>query len=546
MTTIRLVTAAGLVLLVSPLAAMGQAIPPPPRPAESAEAMKRDPDPAQVKQIIDDMGARKAKEAVAQVTELLRSYPDSIWLNCAAGEAAVVGEDRLSLHSALDRVKGLAPNEPCVLRLERQYKQMVDLMTDPDIREQALDLVKAGNLDGARKLVADAHFDPYDDLLLEYYLDLAQTHFMNALIRLNQLEKADPTAADDVRSMKEETLQDAKDFSAERKRVQTYLYDPVATSSCTRDSALEMFGRKEMDLTQFFNDAQDLIREYPSHPDVQQIYFMAQVLAGSDEGVKRYGASVLERYGKLTIPFFSRDALYLLVLDRRQRRITLKENPEHPKNMGITDGLRVGQTFDLSYSGVASIRQVVSSNLPTWSLSEKSAAFDLGDQGLAPYYALMPAIHCIYGESYERRATARLGKFLAQEIGLPNDRVKLVNPDAMTHDVLGNIVSIGTAVTMAASSFGAQREQDIPVEKQSLSQVLGLNQFAADQTQNQGQEILDQRQNETGALQEMNGAQKDEAASLEEQLAEQGFDRAFDLDVPGYLEILTNMLRNRN
>jgi hypothetical protein len=76
--------------------------------------------------------------------------------------------------------------------------------------------------------------------------------------------------------------------------------------------------------------------------------------------------------------------------------------------------------------------------------------------------------------------------------------------------------------------------------------VLGLNQFAADQTQNQGQEILDQRQNETGALQEMNGAQKDEAASLEEQLAEQGFDRAFDLDVPGYLEILTNMLRNRN
>jgi hypothetical protein len=538
---IRLLPIALLALFLSPVAAKGQAVQPPPKPIDSPDAPSIDPDPAKIKPILDYLHAGKSKEALDVANDLLRSFPDSTILNCAAGEAAVEGNDRLAVHRALEGLKRTAPQEACVTRLETQYSRM----TDSGIREQALQMVRSGDLDGARKLVAGGHLEPQEELIIEHFLDRAQAHFTNALVRLTQLARIDPSSAAKARSYQDDTMAQANDFSETRRRAQLYLFDPVATSSCSRNSEHDMFDAKGLTLVDFLEFASSLHHEYPSHPDAQQLYFMALILDGTQDALDRYGSSVLERYGRLSIPFFSRDSLYLLVIDRRAHRITLKENPLHPKNQGITDGLRAAEPFDMSYSQVASFRQMASSEAADLSqsrLSEKAVALDFGDQGSAPYYALMPAINCIYGERFQRRATARLGNFVAKEIGLPAARVKLVDPNATTHDTFGSIVTTLTAASMVASQAGLSRTEQEPT-RNSADLLTSLQQrIDVQQVQSDGQAILDQQQAETGAIQEISNAQLAETDSLESQLAEEGFDLALDLDVPGYLEVLTDML----
>ena len=541
MKTGRLSIAVAMVLHLGLRVAMCQSVPPPPRP----EGMRVDPDPAQLHQILDDLHAGKAQAALAEANEMLRTYPDSIWLNCAAGEAAVANDDRLSLHLVIERLKRLSPpgQESCISKLGTQYKRATATV---EIRQRALDLVTAGKLDEARRVVAGAKLEPYEDLLIEHYLDRAETHFANALSRLNQLKGAIPSSANEATELREETMRQAREFSALRERARAYLFDPVATSACDPKSERDVFDRRGFALNEFFGIARDLAREYPSNPDAQQFYFTALLLAGPEKSLKRYGDSVLTRYGTLTIPFFSRDSLYLLVLDRRRHRISLRENPAHPKNMGRTDGLRGGKEFDLDYSAVSSLHQVISSNVYTHELNEMSAALDFGEQGVAPYYALMPAIHCLYGERYERQATERLGKFVATELDLPSDRVKLVNPEGTTHDVLGTILSVVTIASAGATQISILHQQQEPDNTTSLLDSLPFHQLQASMIQSTGEEIMEQQRAEASERQVTNDEQRAETISFEQELAEQGFNRALDLDVPGYLEILGDMLHKRN
>jgi hypothetical protein len=398
-----------------------------------------------------------------------------------------------------------------------------------------------------------AHLAPSEDLVIQHYLDRAQTHFTNSLIRLQQLTHVDPASADRAAALQRETMAAAQEYAATRQAAQAYLFDPVATSSCSPQNESDVFARRGFNFSEFFAISRDLVREFPSNPDVQQIRFMALLLRssknlpqGPNDPLFSYGNSVLEKYGRLTIPFFSRDEQYFLVLDRRQHRITLKVNPAHPKNTGITDGLRVGQPFDLAYSEVATFHQSASSMLPVMSLSENSAALDLGIQGLAPYYAMMPAIHCLYGESWERRATARLGAFLTHELGLPAARVKLVDPNGTTHDVLGGVITGLTMATMVAGQVGIQHEEQLVTSNKVVDPSLSFEQSQIQDVQSQGQDILQQQQDDAKDRKDTAGGQQDEAESMEQQLAEQGFDLALDMDVPGYIKVLTAMLRKDN
>jgi hypothetical protein len=527
-------------------AVWGQDVVPPPRPPDAPEGISVDPDPAQMQKILDDLHAGLAKSASDRASELLRSYPDSIVLNCAAAEAAVVSNERLAVHLALDRLKSLAPGQECVTRLDRQYNRM----TDPALRERALDLVRAGNLEGARQLVISAHLGPSEDLMIQHYLDRAQTHFTNALLRLQQLERTDKASAEKVAALKKETLLQAHDFMELRESAQKFLFTPVGTSFCTPKSARDDFARANLSFSDFFTLSRNLAREYPSNPDVQQVRFMALLLhspkslpEGPEDPLMRYGNSVLEKYGTLSIPFFSRDDQYLLVLDHTQQHITLKVNPTHPKNNGTTDGLRIGQTFDLDYSKVGSLHQSVGSVLPIMGLSQKTAAVDLGAQGLAPYYAMMPVIHCMYGEHYSRRATARLGKFLSAELAIPAVNVKLVDPNGTTHDYLSTAMAIGTIATMVAGQVGISQEQTLVANNRVVDPNLPLEQLQTQSLQSQGQEVLQDLADDSAERKDAEDAQKEDSESMEVELAQQGFDQAFDLDVPGYIEVLAALLR---
>jgi hypothetical protein len=412
------------------------------------------------------------------------------------------------------------------------------------LRKQTLSLIRRGKLDEARQTIAAAQLDPYESLMIGFYLDRAQTHFSSALFSAKRLQALNPSPQNDA--LYDDAMAETREFNSLYTRARSYLYDPLATSQCRADTAREMFEQKSWSLSEFMNTASQLVRKYPSHPEVQQFYFLALVFRGTDEAVKSYGDLILTQNGILRIPFFSRDSLYTLEIDRSHKHLRLTPDQKHKQNLGRVDGLRQAETFDLSYPEILSFHQEVSVDLRTLSLSEKSAAVDLGPQGVAPYYSLMTAIHCLYGEKFERAATERLGRFIAGEIGLPADKIKLVNPDGRTRDVFGTLVTTATIATMVVGQVGITHQQQTAPKDSSEQVTLVLQQMQVQQMQDSGMDILAQQAEELARRQDASDSQADELACLETNLVEQGFDRALDPDVPSYLTTLTKMLRSRN
>jgi hypothetical protein len=72
---------------------------------------------------------------------------------------------------------------------------------------------------------------------------------------------------------------------------------------------------------------------------------------------------------------------------------------------------------------------------------------------------------------------------------------------------------------------------------------LPLEQLQTQNLQSQGQEVLADLADDSAERQDAEDAQKEDSESMEVELAQQGFDQAFDLDVPGYIEVLAGLLR---
>ena len=373
--------------------------------------------------------------------------------------------------------------------------------------------------------------------------DRAQIHFtvVTRLSRLKQLQLVIPSTADEVASLQVETMQQASASLCGLARARSDLsFDPGSTSARAPHEWRQVRCQRKKGLAlEEFDNCPRPGKEYP-RTDVQQFYFM---------GASWRGPTSLERYDPVPERMDAGDSVlltgYLVPARVGLRAGTGLRRIAHARTWGSLTAS--AEWPDALTSGFTPryclLRQVVSSDLNTLSLSEKSAALDLGTQGVAPYYALMTAIHCLYGEHYERRATERLGKFLAEEVGLPAGRVKLVNPDTTTHDALGAVVSAMTITSMAVTQTAIQHQQQVAINNEMVRQNLGSQQIQADQIQSAGQNILEQRQNEAGERQDLNDAQRTETAGLEQQawLAERGFDQRTG---PGCARLSRNSCRH--
>jgi hypothetical protein len=501
----------------------------------------------QPREILAAFRAGHVAEAFVATREALLHQPQDPWLNCAAGEAALTLRDWPAVLQATNALKAI-PADPrsgqCASRLEEELKVE---QAESELRNQTLRLVHAGNLDGARRLVEDSQFNPAQKLLIDHYLDRAQAKFATALGRLSRLSREMPGSDAQLAKLRQETIQEAKAFQEPIGRANAYLYDPISTSTCTPDSARALLTKKQLFLEQYLKDVQQLAADYPSDHLVEQLYFHALLITSPYELVKSYGDEVLQRSGVLRVPFFSKQRMLLLSIDRTKSELRLEPDPEHPKNSGYVDGLQDDALFSLPYASIHAIRQQASTDLNTLGLSSKSVALQIEPGGgLAPYYGLMTLIHCIYGESYEKQATQRLGRFVAEEVHLTPSQAHLVDPTKNTKDILGGALSTLTLGTMVASSVGIQRQQQEAVYSDSARQTLAMQQNQAEIVQSLGAKLIGQHEQEKEFRREVGDAQLSDYKTLEGRLTRKAFRLAASMRIPNRFVALEQMLNAPN
>jgi hypothetical protein len=195
-------------------------------------------------------------------------------------------------------------------------------------------------------------------------------------------------------------------------------------------------------------------RLFPLNNWVLDQAFFATLLARPYEDVESFGDLILEAKGSLRLPFYSRGTLFDLVIDSGTRHLRTERDERVSTNEAGSDRMTDLEPFDMPFEQVASLSQKASTDVVTGALMKQSFALKLGPQGLAPYYAFMDVVQCLYGESVQKRITANLGRYLVHVMRASAISTHLVNPDSKTRDwllITSNSVAVGT---IAAAQVG--------------------------------------------------------------------------------------------
>jgi len=316
--------------------------------------------------------------------------------------------------------------------------------------------------------------------LLKYYVDLRQGNLASALFRAMTL---DHVAANDssvaALNFREKVSRDTELFTKIQQRVDWYRYSALTNGSCTSDWIRQEIPKQHYEIQQeYMQILANSEKEFPLSSWVLDHAFFATLLSDRPyEDLEAFGDTILDAKGILKIPFYSRDALFNLVIDTRTRHIRTEPDPHVRLNESGSDKMQVMMPFDLAFDQVTSIDQKASTELANGGLSSSSYALRLEPVGLAPRYAFMDAIQCLDGEAKQKSVTQNLGRYVAHVIGISKAKVHLVNPEKKTVDWMratSNAMAIGTiagAQVANVSNNGAATAQAANVSAEAMKVV---------------------------------------------------------------------------
>jgi hypothetical protein len=316
--------------------------------------------------------------------------------------------------------------------------------------------------------------------LLKYYVDLRQGNLASALFRamtLDHLTVSDSSAA--APTFREKVSEDTDLFTKIQQRVDWYRYSALTNGSCTSDWIRQEIPKQHYEIQQeYMKIVANSEKEFPLSSWVLDHAFFATLISDRPyEDLEAFGDTILDAKGILRIPFYSRDALFNLVIDTRTHHIRTEPDPHVRLNESGSDKMQIMMPFDLPFDQVVSIDQKTSTELANGSLSSSSYALRLEPAGLAPRYAFMDAIQCLDGEAKQKSVTQKLGRYVAHVIGNSKTRVHLVDPEKKTIDWMratSNTIAIGTiagAQMANVGNNGAATTQAAAVSQEAMKVV---------------------------------------------------------------------------
>lgn len=250
-----------------------------------------------------------------------------------------------------------------------------------------------------------------------------------------------------------------------------YLFSPYAASFCVSFS--EPYSRGyypddflALSVNDYVQTIDKLARLAPLNDNVLNLMFHAQLLTGNYEETERLGDRLLEARGKISIPFFSYDRFFKLVIDSAGKRI-YTEDDQHPfraryhtgggvksnQEATVNDWWSQLVPFDLRFDQITELDQKARRRRDAAEVMvSKSYALKFSPSGIAPNYALMNILYCTAGEKAEMTVTRNLGQYVLHVIGKSKVNSQLADPSTAAGPPSG----WATGLLMLSGSMGQQ------------------------------------------------------------------------------------------
>jgi hypothetical protein len=283
-------------------------------------------------------------------------------------------------------------------------------------------------------LVDSMNLSPTEKELVKFEINMAQGSIATAMLRLATLRSLAPKSTPQFDAMEKDARTAAGNFKEISDRLHWYLYSSFCTGSCTATWARTELPKQTYSLLEYMRLVSNAARLYPLNPWVQDLAFHATLLSAPYEDLELFGDRILTAKGSIRVPFYSKHSLFYLVIDSTARRIYTETNPLQQSNESGSEEMADLIPFNLGFADITEISQKASADLATGSLASGSFALKLAPMGIAPNYAFMGLLQCLYGEAKQKEVTRNLGAFIAHAVQNDHIHLQLVDSHKLTHD----------------------------------------------------------------------------------------------------------------
>jgi hypothetical protein len=319
----------------------------------------------------------------------------------------------------------------------------------------------------ALTFVDQMHLEPQQKELLRYYINRREGSLTKALLRIAAIQAAGPEGSTAAQGLREEVTTEAKLFKELTERLDWYRYSAISNGTCTPDWIRREIPEQNFSLLEYGRLIANAEEHFPLNSWVLDHAFFITLLSKPYEDVESFGDKILEAKGTLRIPFYSRDALFDVVVDVRRRRIYTELDSRVPRNESGSEEMENLVPFDVGFDEIRGVSQKLQSDLATGGLAKKPYVLKVDPGGLAPSYGFMNALHCLYGEAAQKIVTQNLGRFIVHVTGSSRIEAHLVDPDKKTVDWLrrtSNIMAVGTLAASEAANVHGNNGNPIETE----------------------------------------------------------------------------------
>jgi hypothetical protein len=337
--------------------------------------------------------------------------------------------------------------------------------------------------DDAIGVVDEMHLEPQQKELLKYYINRREGSLTKALLRTMTIQATGQSGATAAQGLRDEVTSEAKLFKELMERLDWYRYSAITNGKCTPDWIRKEIPKQNFSMLEYGRLVANAEEHFPLNSWVLDHAFFATLLSKPYEDVESFGDKILEAKGSLRIPFYSRDALFDVVIDVRRRRAYTEADARVARNESGTEEMESLVPFDMSFDQIRGVSQKAQSDLATGGLSKKSYALKIDPVGLAPSYGFMDAMHCLYGEAAQKTITQNLGQFLVHVAGNPRIQAHLADPEKKTVDWLrgtSNAMAIGTLAASEAINVHGNNENRLETQVVARSAMALLAQNKAE------------------------------------------------------------------
>lgn len=391
----------------------------------------------------------------------MSSHPEDFRVRCLLARSQIKADQKPLALANYQLLKD--SNNPNAQRYAVTLEPLLFPEKEEELRQEMLhDL---SDLKGAQAIavVDRMYLLPHQKELVKFYINESEGNLASSFMRLAAIKTATQSNPAGIAQLQSELQSNAGLFADILKRITWYRLAPLTNGACTPESARTEAVKLSFALEEYLKLIANAARLFPLNPRVLDLEFQAALLTSGYEDLEAFGDQILDAKGTLRIPFYSEDALFDLVIDGRQRRIYTEFDRSSKSNDSGDSTMSKLTPFNLGFEEVRAVSQKSQNDVVTFGLARNSYALKFEPSGLAPHYAFMHAIHCLYGEKAQKTTTYKIGKYIAHVLRNPSLQTHLVDADKTTRDWLVGTTNTVAVATIAAADVQAIRAGDASI-----------------------------------------------------------------------------------